>query len=148
MNNRPIFNLIYTSWDWEKHFHFYGPENSTLEQFQDLCDDLLPEAGYRTALRISHADGGGWINWNEVVESLIPLLEQRGYLRFELPNHTINGSGTIGIGNRRKMDSRLGFATKLISDYNRALDEKISKEAESRKTNKSKLRKFLPQIMK
>lgn len=109
----------------------------------------MPEAGYRTVLRVSQDNHGGWINWNEVVESLIPLLEQRGYQRFELPHHNISGTGTIGISNsRRNMDSRLGFAIKLITDYNRALDEKVKKEAGDRKSGKGKSRKFLPQIMK
>jgi hypothetical protein len=149
MDSRPIFNLIYASFGWEKYYYFYGPENSTVEQFGDLCDDLLPQAGYKAATKITHVDSNGWINWIDVVESLIPLLEQQGYQRFDLPKHVINGNGAIGINtSRRAMDDRLGFSTKLIANHNHALNDKLKKETSAQKSGKSKFRKFLPQIMK
>lgn len=146
--DRPIFILVYSSWDWEKNYYFYGPEGSTREQFEELCEQLLPKAGYKAVQKQVRSELGSWVTWNDVVESLVPLLQEQGYQSFDLPKVEINCTGIIGISARSHgMDYRLGFANKLIYDYNRALDEKIKKETE-KKPRRARMKKFLPQIMK
>lgn len=147
--DKPIYDLVYSSWEWEKHYYFHGPDGTTKEQFEELCEQLLPKAGYKAVQKQVRSDYGSWVTWQDVVEWLIPLLQERGYQLLELPKVEINCSGIIGISARNHgMDQRLGFANKLIYDYNRALDEKIKKEVNEKRSCKGKLKKFLPQIMK
>lgn len=147
--DRPIFNLVYSSWDYEETYFFYGPENSTQEQFQDLCEALIPQAGQLAVERQKHEEYETWVTWTDVVESLIPLLERQGYQRFDLPKFTVVGSGIIGMSGSRKRysEGQLGYSAKLISEYNRVLDEKFKKDTDT-KPNKSLTKRYLPQIMK
>lgn len=147
--DKPIYDLVYSSWDWEKHYYFHGPNESTKEQFDEVCELLLPKAGYKAVQKQVYSEFGSWVTWQDVVESLVPLLQEQGYQLIQLPRVEINCNGIIGLNSRRHgMDRRLGFANKLIYDHNRALDEKIKQEVNDKKSRKGKSRKFLPQIMK
>jgi len=147
-----IFDLIYSGFDSESHYYFVPPPGATQEDFQVLCEELLPQAGYRAVLRHSHVESRSsmtsWITWREVVEALIPLLEAQGYQRCELPAARIHGSGIIGVF-QRDNDTGLGFATKPILEHNHKIEEQISKEMADKKVKRiGRLKKKIPQIMK
>jgi hypothetical protein len=147
--NKKIFDLVYSDYEWSKHYYFEGPEESSRQEFELLCQQLLPRAGYRAMLKQSSPNQGGWICWSDVVESLIPLLEKQGYLRFTLDNCHIEGSGIIGIFTEEPPDERLGFSAKLIYDYNRKLSQKMAEEREAKRAKRiGFLKKKIPQIMK
>jgi hypothetical protein len=143
-----VLDLVYSGYDWESHYYFVPPPGVTQEDFEVLCEELLPQAGYRAVLKHSHVKEETWITWREVVEALIPLLEAQGYQRCELPTVNLRGSGIIGIFTHES-DERLGFATKLILDHNHKLEDKLNEEAQAKKTRRiGRLKKKLPQIMK
>jgi hypothetical protein len=148
----PIFDLVYYSWDSEKHRYFQGPEDATLEDFEEICDKLLPAAGYATALKrmdLKNVNMHLWITWISVVESLIPLLEKQGYQLFMPPQYEFEPTGVVGVNDYYSgMDKRLGFANKIIREYNHNLDQQIKKEREVQRKLMSKKVKVMPQIMK
>ena len=63
-----IFDLVYADYDWQEHYFFSVPEGTTLEDFEKLCNRLIPQAGYRAALKKSSPKKEGWICWSDVVE--------------------------------------------------------------------------------
>ena len=144
-----IFDLVYSDYEWQEHYFFEGPKGSTLEDFEKICSQLLPKAGYRAALKKSTPKEGGWICWSDVVESLISLLEEQGYQRITLNSYHMDGGTIIGINDDDDAESRLGFSTKLIINYNKELEKKLAEERKARrKQNPFTLKKRSVQIIK
>jgi hypothetical protein len=71
-----LFDLVYSDYDWSEHYFFEGPEDSTVEDFEKICESLIPKAGYQAAIKKASPKEGGWICWRDVVESLVSLLEE------------------------------------------------------------------------
>ncbi len=143
-----IFDLVYSDYDWQEHYFFSGPEGSTLEDFRKLCDQLIPKAGYKATLKRSYPKAGGWICWGDVVESLIPLLEEQGYQRVSIDSYQVDVGNIIGL-NEDDLDDRLGFAGYPIMAYNRKLEKKMAEERKARrKSMVGALKKKTVQIIK
>lgn len=143
-----VFDLVYSDYDWTEHYFFDGPEGATLEDFEKLCDLLMPQAGYRAALKKSDPKNGGWICWSDVVESLISLLEEQGYQRVSIDSYHMDGGTIIGI-NDDEPDSRLGFANQLIIAHNRKLEKKLAEERKAKRSMRiTSLKKKTVQIIK
>jgi len=143
-----IFDLVYSDYDWEEHYFFDGPENATLEDFENICNSLMPKAGYQAALKKSVPKKGGWICWSDVVESLISLLEEQGYQRVFLNSYHMAGGTIIGI-NDELIEDRLGFASPLITIYNRKLEKKMAEERKAKRNVRiGSLKKRVVQIIK
>ncbi len=143
-----IFDLVYSDYDWQEHYFFEAPEGSTLEDFEKLCNQLMPKAGYRAALKKSSPKKGGWICWSDVVESLISLLEEQGYQRIFIDSYYMDGGSIIGI-NDDDAEERLGFSGKLIINYNRELDKKLAEERKAKRSLRiGALKKRSVQIIK
>jgi hypothetical protein len=143
-----IFDLVYSDYDWQEHYFFKAPEGSTLEDFKKLCDQLMPKAGYKAALKKSVPKEGGWICWSDVVESLISLLEEQGYQRVSIDSHQLKGGSIVGF-NDDNAEDRLGFSCKLIINYNKELEKKLAEERRAkRKQNPFTLKKKVVQIIK
>lgn len=127
-----------------------APEGTTLEDFQKLCDSLMPKAGYRATLKRASPKVGGWICWSDVVESLVSLLEEQGYQRIIFDTYTIDSGGGVVIRpNESEHREKLGFSCQTISIYNGQIEKKL---AEERKANKQRrialLKKKTVQIIK
>lgn len=143
-----IFDLVYSDYDWQEHYFFEAPEESTLEDFEKLCNQLMPKAGYRAALKKSAPKEGSWICWSDVVESLISLLEEQGYQRVYLDSYHMDG-GSIIRSDDDEVEERLGFSSKLIINYNRELEKKLAEERRAkRKLFIGALKKKAVQIIK
>ncbi len=146
--NKKIFDLVYSDYDWKDHTYLAGPEDVTLEDFEKLCNRLLPKAGYQAALKYIGPNKNESISWSAVVESLISLLEEQGYQRVSLDSYVIHGNTVIGLDRKYEGPTfeRLGFAEAAISSYNQKLDRK---RREARKINPFMVRKKRPvQIIK
>lgn len=116
-----VFILAYTDYETYVPFLLYGPENVTEEEFKALCDSLLEEAGYNSLKEES------WIGWNNVVESLIPLLEKQGYRRFNPPKVSYFGPGIIDEFDYRA-DSLLKGSQNPIIEHNKKVHEELFKK--------------------
>lgn len=143
-----IFDLVYSDYDWQEHYFFEAPEGTTSEDFENLCNQLLPKAGYRAALKKSSPPKKGWICWSDVVESLVSLLEEQGYQRVYLDTYEMDGGSIIGF-NDDDVEERLGFSTKIIINYNKELEKKMAEERKAKRSLRlGTLKKKLVQIIK
>lgn len=132
-----LFDLVYSDHDVEEHYFFEGPADSTEEEFERICESLIPKAGYKAALKRSDPESGGWICWSDVVESLVPLLEEQGYQRVYLDTYVFQGGTIVGMYDRAPLDERLGFSARMIAEHNRKIEEKLAKEREARRSLKT-----------
>ena len=143
-----IFDLVYSDYDWEEHYFFEGPDGVTLEDFENLCNDLIPKAGYQVVFKKAAPKNSGWICWSDVVESLISLLQEQGYQRVFLDSYHMAGGTIIGI-NDDPNENRLGFAGPLIKIYNRKLEKKMAEERKAKRNLRiGSLKKRIVQIIK
>ena len=117
-----VFILAYADYETYVPHLLYGPENVSQEEFKNLCDSLLEEAGYNT---LTNQDS--WIGWNDVVESLIPLLEKQGYQRFEPVKVSYFGSSIIDEDDFVESSPLKGSQSKIIA-YNKAFHEELFKK--------------------
>lgn len=142
-----VFDVVYADFDWKEHFFLEGPEGTTSEEFKKLCNRLLPKAGYRAALKSLSPKQKGWIGWRDVVESLVSLLEQRGYQRVSLETVEVSGGNIVGIDDEEdSLYERLEFSGPLLAEYNRKLEKRLTEERKLRKF--SSLKKKVTQIIK
>lgn len=143
-----IFDLVYSDYDWQEHYFFEAPDGSTLEDFEKVCNQLMPKAGYRAALKKSTPKEGGWICWSDVVESLISLLEEQGYQRVYLESYRMDGGSIVGF-NDDNVEERLGFSSNLIINYNKELEKKMAEERKAKRSLRvGSLKKKVVQIIK
>ena len=146
-----VFDLVYSDYEWQEHYFFSGPADSTLEDFRKLCDHLLPQAGYKATIKRSDLKKGGWICWSDVVESLISLLEEQGYQRVKPDSYEISVSchgNIIGLEDNDE-DDRLGFSVQGIIIHNRKLEKKLSEERKAKRSLRiGSLKKKTVQIIK
>lgn len=130
-----IFALVYSDYDLEEHYFFSGPDESTAEDFENLCNQLMPQAGYRAVFQKIDPKNAGWICWNDVVETLVSLLEEHGYQRVSIDSFRVEGGSIIGF-NRGQEDSvgdRLGFSGPLIIAYNYKIQKKLAEERKAKR---------------
>ena len=143
-----IFDLVYADYDWQEHYFFSVPEGTTLEDFEKLCNRLIPQAGYRAALKKSSPKKEGWICWSDVVEALISLLEEQGYQRVNIDAYQMEGGHIIGIHDE-ETDPRLGFAGPIIIAHNIKLEKKYAEERKAKRALRlGTLKKKTVQIIK
>lgn len=146
-----IFSLVYSDYDTEEHYFFSGPSDVSQEEFKKLCARLLPKAGYKVVIKrqFSKDTVGDWVCWRDVVESLVSLLEEQGYQRISLDSYQLRTNGSIiSLHAGSDPDPRLGFAGKLIADYNRKLEKKMAEERKIRRKLSGLLKKKTVQIIK
>jgi hypothetical protein len=145
---KKIFDLVYSDYDWQDHHFLEGPDNVTVEEFNKLCTSLLPKAGYQTVLRYLTTKKSGWICWDDVVESLIPLLEEQGYQRVSLDSYHLGGSNVVvGLDEDALVPGAvLGFSGPLIVQHNLKVEKKYREERKAKKF--SSLKKKSVQIIK
>lgn len=142
-----IFDLVYSDYDWQEHHFLLAPEGTSLEDFQMLCDSLMPKAGYRATLKRAAPKVGGWICWSDVVESLVSLLEEQGYQRIILGSYIVKG-GVIVRPSENNDGEKLGFSCQTISSYNNKLEKKLAEERKAKKHLRIGLKKKTVQIIK
>jgi len=143
-----IFDLVYSDYDWQEHHFVKAPDGTTLEDFQKLCDSLMPKAGYKAILKRSSPKVGGWVCWSDVVESLVSLLEEQGYQRIILGSYVVNG-GVIIRPDDYEGKEKLGFSCQAISSYNGKLERKLAEERKAKKQLRiGLLKKKVVQIIK
>lgn len=145
MNN--IFDLVYSDYDLDQHNFVQAPTDTTVEEFQKLCDSLMPKAGYRAALKKSSPKIGGWIYWSDVVEALVSLLEQQGYQRITLGSYILNGGVIVRPENSE--DNKLGYSIPVITYHNDKIQKKLDEERKAKKQIRlGMLKKKIVQIIK
>ena len=143
-----IFDLVYEDYDFHEHYFFDAPEGTTLEDFEKLCNRLMPQAGYRAAIKKSLPKKEGWICWSDVVEALVSLLEEQGYQRVDIDAYHMEGGHIIGV-NDDEVDARLGFASPIIIAHNVKLEKKYAEERKAKKALRlGALKKRMVQIIK
>ncbi len=111
MNN--FFLLSNVDYDYEEKFFLEGPEAMTEEQFNALCTSLVPEAG-RQALEeakpVKHYDSGeeyqDMVNPTQIMQTLVKLLEQRGFKQFRPKACHISGSYIGGMEDYKRDTQR------------------------------------------
>ena len=110
------YKLSYTNWEeYEPHF-FIGPD-MTQEQFKNICDSMLGIAGAR-ALEV-YSDTS--IGWREIVECMIPSLEEMGFKYIKPMEASYFGPGIIDSKNDFKSElyeKRFGYIAQSIIDHN------------------------------
>jgi len=144
-----IFDLVHSDYDWQEHYFFSAPKGTTVEDFRKMCDRLLPKAGYKVAFRRS-TQSGGRICWNDVVESLVLLLEEHGYQRVSMDSYTIGGGFIISPNDEKEeLDIKLGFSWQAIASYNQKLEKKLAEERKAKRSLRlGTLKKKTVQIIK
>jgi hypothetical protein len=118
-----LFVLGYSYYEEYVPYFLHGPEDVTQEEFKALCDSLLEEAGYRA---VANADDS-WVGWQQVVESLIPLLEQQGYQRFEPVENIYWGPGIIDEHDYNELSLLKSSQSKII-EFNKEIHDKLYKD--------------------
>ena len=142
-----IFDLVYSDYDWHEHKFIQAPDGTTVEDFQKLCDSLMPKAGYRAALKRSSPKIGGWICWSDVVEALVSLLEQQGYQRVNLGSYTVNGGVIVWTDDAEA--NKLGYSIPTITIHNDKIQKKLAEERKAKKQLRlGTLKKKMVQIIK
>lgn len=146
--SKKIFDLVYSDYDWKDHNFLTGPEDTTSEDFEKLCNRLLPKAGYQAALKHIGPNKNESIVWRDVVEALISLLEEQGYQRVSLGSYDIFGNSVIGLDGRHEgpIFERLGFAEPIISLHNQRIERKRRADRKSKRFTALKKRSI--QIIK
>lgn len=140
-----VFDLVYSDYDWQEHYFINAPEGVTAEQFQKLCAQLLPMAGFRAAVKRATPGIGGWISWRDVVEALLTLLEEIGYQRIDLGSYSISGGTIINPNDNTK----LGFSGRIITEHNLKIEKKLAEERKAKKHLRiGLLKKKVVQIIK
>ena len=143
-----IFSLVYSDYDTREHFFFSAPPNTTEKDFKELCDRLVPKAGYRAVImRQSFKESDDWICWRDVVEELVSLLQEQGYQRISLENYHLHTFGTI-IHEDTRYKEQLGFATDLVIEHNVKLEKKLAEERKNKRKLSGLLKKKMVQIIK
>lgn len=92
-----IFSLEYAWYEESQHYIFIGPEDYSQEQFQEICNDIVPLAGLQTLAVINSNDdlNKGYIGWMELTEAMIPFLEEKGFQHVIPIQANFRGSGSI-----------------------------------------------------
>lgn len=143
-----IFSLVYSDYDMQEHYFFKAPPETTEKEFKELCDRLIPKAGYRAVImKQSPKEAEDWICWRDVVESLVSLLEQQGYQRISLENYRLHVYGNI-IHENTHHKEQLGFAADLVVGYNVKFEKKQAEERKNKRKLSGLLKKKSVQIIK
>ena len=88
-----LFILAHTGWEDWNPYYFEGPGGVSQDEFKELCQSFVERAGYNATVRPDLRED--FIGWNEVVESMVPLLEKAGYCRFNPKECTFAGRNII-----------------------------------------------------
>lgn len=137
--NNSVFSIVYSDFDIKEYFFLQTDQDVTMDQFRALCNELLPQAGYKAFLRQQSSEHGSWILWRSVVESLISLLEKQGYQRVSFDHFEVDGGFIVADNSiSSELCEKLGFANFLIMDYNAKLEKKLEKERQAKKFLMSK----------
>jgi hypothetical protein len=138
--HKPIFDLMFSH---DRCFTLEGPEDATLEQLEALCGSLLPQAAFNAVIKFRH-EHLHWVYWKDVIDSLLLLLDERGYHYIDLPTYRVDAASL-----RIYEDKRLGYAARVIEEYNKEVDKRYAEqEAKYVSATPVKARRFYPQIMK
>src|ERR1035441_10319714 len=97
-----LFILVHAHWEEWTPQYFEGPENVTQKEFRELCQSLLEQAGYNSVVHSTIHDFSSYVGWNEVVESMIPLLKKQGYRHFRPKQCVLAGPGIIDRSEERR----------------------------------------------
>jgi hypothetical protein len=116
-----LFILVRSHWEDWVPYYFEGPENVTQREFRELCTSLLEQAGYNSVVQATKSEYSDHVGWNEVVESMIPLLEKQGYRHFKPKQCVFSGPGVID--SITEADG-LGGAANMIIAHNKRLSSK------------------------
>ena len=145
MKNK-VFDVVYSDYDSMSHHYLIGPNDIDKEQFDKLCERLLPEAGYQTFLKHSRSVERTWIYWGDVVESLVSLLEKQGYQRISLDTYKLHADfeSIVGADNTSTYD-KMGFSGHMIGTHNYKIEQKQKEEL---KATRKSLKKKPIQIIK
>ena len=127
-----VFDLVYSDYDWQEHYFFKGPEGTTSDDFNNICNDLMPKAGYKAALKRSSPKSKGRICWSDVVEALVSLLEEQGYQRISIDSFKVEGGFGIGI-EEDQFNNKLGFSWQTIVTHNKILEKKLVEERRAKR---------------
>lgn len=128
--NKNIFTIVHHNFDKKEYFFLETGQDIAPAKFNELCKQLLPQAGYRAFLKKQASEKEEWIFWREVVEALISLLEKQGYQRVSFDHFQIAGNFIIA---GSETNDKLGFANHLIMNYNDKLDKKLEKERQAKR---------------
>lgn len=92
-----IFSLEYAWYEESQHYIFIGPEECSQEQFQEICNDIVPLAGLQTLANANNDPyvNKGYIGWMELTEAMIPFLEEKGFKHVIPIQANFRGSGGI-----------------------------------------------------
>ena len=147
--SKNLFDLVHDNNDWREHYFFDGPPEATLDDFQKLCNELLPKAAFKATLKTPEPPDENWIGWDDIVKAMIPLLKEQGYQRVFIDTCQIDGSGILGLYTVQPPEERLGFAGPLIFKHNQEIKKRLAKEREAKRALKGyHLKKKAIQIIK
>lgn len=145
-----VFRLEWATYDMSQNYFFVGPDGSE-EEFQALCDRLLPEAanqilahnGIDPEFRNNpdYKNEKWTINWEGVIRELTVILPKHGYELIKLPQASYIGSMikhgfSSGNENEERQLVILGDLVDKISDYN---DCRMNESMNIKKYNLEKL---------
>ena len=123
-----VFALSHFHYEESTTIHFLGPDNVSKQQFQELCYSLVEQAAINAVAKERKQEYPCSVGWTDVVESMIPLLEQQGYHRLKCDEVIFRG----GLINRadpahqnsedyrlstRAFTTILNFNRELIKEY-------------------------------
>lgn len=111
-----FYVLAYAHYEDYVPFFLTGPD-MTEDSFNELCSSLIEQAGTNAVKSIN---GDSYIGWQEVVELIIPLLEEKGFIHIIPKKCEIFGSGIIqeNKNGRNEDNNRLGSSLVAIIAHN------------------------------
>lgn len=99
MQDLNFFMLTKSHYDGSYSFHFIGPASVSEEQFKSICDGLLDDSALLALTNSVEQvkkwneeepdnEGfggylGSYVGWGDIVEAMIPLLEEKGFKHFK-----------------------------------------------------------------
>ncbi len=118
------FILSHSYYDEYRPHYFLGPDDISQEDFKNLCDSLLDQAAHKSVILSRNKEHCHRVGWEEIIENLIPLLENCGYQLYK--PEEINFFGSI-IENYDESLGLSSFASNMIINNNKLVYTNLNK---------------------
>lgn len=118
-----IFRLTWLHYDNEESYFFIGPAKVSQEEFQKICNELVPQAAkLAIETELKNKELTGYIGWNNITECIHLLLNEKGFTAFIPKEASQNGS--VIIDHKYQNDnSKLGPMFETVRYYNNLIGE-------------------------
>jgi hypothetical protein len=125
MSKENVFIIEGSDYDESRTYILYGPDNTSKEDFIDLCESVLPKAGRNVLERESKNDTNPiWIGWFDILEELASVLSEKGFELIQAKSYMVNSCACIVRGWSKENMKTLGTVGDEIVKYNKDMEKR------------------------